>query len=156
MLIISILLSGINDEFRLHEHSTFVDDEEIPELTLELREMIKKEKSFQKGVHYNVQDVLNDYKINQEELDHIVDIVENNLQEKENNNAVYKSLLENFTVDIPFDIPETHKIETKISGSCTAKQNEAFKALGVTMKTLKYTKEEDEIILTNWTHFCKV
>ncbi|XP_031346282.1 uncharacterized protein LOC116173135 isoform X2 [Photinus pyralis] len=67
-----------------------------------------------------------------------------------------KQLLENLHVTIPFDIPLSHLIETRMSSHPTKKQQKQFKELGLTMNTTHYNQVEDNIIKNNWENFCKM
>ncbi|KAF2885749.1 hypothetical protein ILUMI_20422 [Ignelater luminosus] len=61
----------------------------------------------------------------------------------------------NLSIFIPWKIPPSHEIETRVSSHPTREQQQSFKDLTIKMKTGPYTKEEDDKIKENWLQFCK-
>ncbi|GJQ68687.1 hypothetical protein Trydic_g17227 [Trypoxylus dichotomus] len=62
--------------------------------------------------------------------------------------------LRQLTVNITWDVPLSHTIETRISSCATKQQEEQFRSLGIKFKNGYFTKKEDEQIKKNFKQFC--
>lgn len=67
-----------------------------------------------------------------------------------------ESDLSTLNVMIPFPVPITHLIETRITSALTPEQKKQFEEIDIKLKTGVFTKQEDSIIKQNWLEFCKM
>lgn len=57
---------------------------------------------------------------------------------------------------VPFQVPESHCVETQFTHVPTEEQKELLSSLGVQLKYKKFTPSEDAVICKNWRHFSRV
>jgi hypothetical protein len=57
---------------------------------------------------------------------------------------------------VPFDVPQSHCIETRFTHVPTEEQKMVLADLGVQLKYKKFSSREDAVISKNWEHFSKV
>jgi hypothetical protein len=57
---------------------------------------------------------------------------------------------------VPFQVPESHGIETQFTHVPTEEQKQLLSNLGVQLKYKKFTPFEDAVIRKNWSHFRRV
>ncbi|KAK4877404.1 hypothetical protein RN001_009910 [Aquatica leii] len=84
----------------------------------------------------------------------LIDILE--LADEQRLTDDHREMLKDLIVEIPWDIHESHLIETRMSAHPLKSQQEKFKLLGFQMKTDHYLPAEDTIILDNWNRFCEL
>ena len=64
--------------------------------------------------------------------------------------------LSQMQIIVPFEVPESHCVETKFTHVPTQEQKQLLSELGVHLKNKKFTPFEDAVIRTNWSHFRRV
>lgn len=57
---------------------------------------------------------------------------------------------------MPFDVPQSHCVETRFTHVPTEEQKRLLADLGVQLKYKKFSSYEDAVICKNWEHFSKV
>lgn len=69
---------------------------------------------------------------------------------------VFFQKLSQMQIIVPFEVPESHCVETKFTHVPTQEQKQLLSQLGVHLKHKKFTPSEDVVICTNWSHFRRV
>jgi hypothetical protein len=57
---------------------------------------------------------------------------------------------------VPFEVPESHCVETQLSHVPTEEQKVLLSQLGAQLKYKKFTPSEDAVIRKNWSRFRRV
>ena len=57
---------------------------------------------------------------------------------------------------VPFQVPESHCVETQFTHVPTQEQKQLLSKLGVHLQYKKFAPSEDAVICTNWSHFRRV
>ncbi|KAK5642919.1 hypothetical protein RI129_009086 [Pyrocoelia pectoralis] len=65
-------------------------------------------------------------------------------------------MLKQLRISLPWPVPPTHLIETRMSSHPTKDQKKRFEEFETPMNTSHYSPVEDKIITENWKYFCKV
>ncbi|PNF41317.1 hypothetical protein B7P43_G17743 [Cryptotermes secundus] len=66
-----------------------------------------------------------------------------------------KEKLKRIQILVPFDVPQSHCVETRFTHVPTEEQKRQLADLGVQLKYKKFSSYEDAIICKNWEHFSK-
>jgi len=69
---------------------------------------------------------------------------------------VFFQKLSQLQIIVPFEVPESHCVETKFTHVPTQEQKQLLSELGVHLKQRKFTPSEDAVIRANWSHFRRV
>jgi len=69
---------------------------------------------------------------------------------------IFFQKLEEVQILVPFQVPESHCVETQFTHVPTQEQKQLLSKLGVHLKYKKFTHSEDAVIRANWSHFRRV
>lgn len=64
--------------------------------------------------------------------------------------------LKRIQIVVPFDVPQSHCVETRFTHVPTEEQKTLLADLGVQLKYKKFSSNEDAVICKNWERFSKV